>query len=308
MKTQISPPNAHLYVNDKLIPAELKNQPRWICWKRAPSKSKPGKFQKVPYDAKTGRHALSNDSTTWSSFDAALEAFQTLSYDGVGFQLGGGFAGIDLDSCVDTKTGAIADWALEIIDCLKTYTETSPSGTGLKLFLKGTLPPGRRRLDLPDGRIEFYDGKQFFTVTGIRFEKISIIRSCNPDFYAVYNQYCGKSPAAEHKSPPSAEKIDDGVERLVQEIQGMTKGSIKRLWDGDQSGYGSQSEADLALCAMLALHFGCDAATYRFVCSVDQNFSGRNGMRSTRRAGRTYGLHDDCEGYSHCVSRVQEKL
>jgi hypothetical protein len=42
--------------------------------------------------------------------------------------------GIDLDTCRDPKTGEIAPWAQEIIDRFQTYTEISPSQTGVKLF------------------------------------------------------------------------------------------------------------------------------------------------------------------------------
>ncbi len=44
-------------------------------------------------------------------------------------------AGIDLDTCRDPETGAIEGWAQAIVDRLGTYTEVSPSGTGVKLFL-----------------------------------------------------------------------------------------------------------------------------------------------------------------------------
>jgi hypothetical protein len=42
--------------------------------------------------------------------------------------------GIDLDSCRDSKSGRIADWAQEVIERFDTYGEISPSGTGVKLF------------------------------------------------------------------------------------------------------------------------------------------------------------------------------
>jgi hypothetical protein len=59
---------------------------------------------------------------------------------GVGVMLGEGegeagwIAGIDLDTCRDPTTGAIQPWALDVLRRFNTYSEVSPSGTGVKLF------------------------------------------------------------------------------------------------------------------------------------------------------------------------------
>jgi putative DNA primase/helicase len=71
------------------------------------------------------------------------------------------FCGVDLDSCVDPETGEIASWASEIVGTLDSYTEFSPSGTGLHVLLRAELPSGGNRRDL----VEMYDRARFFTVT-----------------------------------------------------------------------------------------------------------------------------------------------
>ena len=53
-------------------------------------------------------------------------------------------------------------WAQAIIDELNTYAEVSPSGCGVKLWLRGAVPGGGRR----SGQVELYSNRRFFTLTG----------------------------------------------------------------------------------------------------------------------------------------------
>jgi putative DNA primase/helicase len=64
--------------------------------------------------------------------------------DGIGFVFteSDPFCGVDLDACVDPKTGEIASWASEIVRELNSYTAFSPSGTGLHVLLRAEFPPG----------------------------------------------------------------------------------------------------------------------------------------------------------------------
>src|SRR6185436_2889408 len=73
-------------------------------------------------------------------------------------------------------------WAAEILKQFPTYTEISPTGTGLKLFLRGVLPtsntgartqehnrpPGPGYLDKTPG-VEAYHSGRYFAVTGHKF-------------------------------------------------------------------------------------------------------------------------------------------
>jgi primase-polymerase (primpol)-like protein len=73
-----------------------------------------------------------------------------------------GYVGIDLDKCRNPKTGLTEDWALAIIGELDSYTELSQSGAGWHVIVKGNLPEnGNKR-----GRLEMYDSKRFFCMTG----------------------------------------------------------------------------------------------------------------------------------------------
>ncbi len=152
------------------IPYELRAEPRWVVWRY---EERDGKPTKVPYSALTHRRASTTDPADWTSFDLAAEyLLRRRLHDGLGFVLGDGWAGVDLDGCRDVETGELHQKAREIITALDSYAEVSPSGTGIKVFVRGTLPPGRRKVEKVFGAgehhgIEMYDSGRFFCVTGL---------------------------------------------------------------------------------------------------------------------------------------------
>lgn len=144
-------------------PDELKALPNWVCYRMEERYGQP-KPTKVPYNPITGDKAKANDATTWTDYETCVAAVERGEYDGVGFEFGNGYVGVDLDHCRDDETGKIEDWANEIIAHLHSYTEVSPSGTGVHIIIKGKLPSGGRRI----GPIEMYDTARYFTVTDSR--------------------------------------------------------------------------------------------------------------------------------------------
>lgn len=142
------------------IPHELKKRPQWVSWRYA---IQGGKWTKHPYNPRTERKASTTDLMTWSRFETVFDAYANGAYDGVGFVLSSGdpYAGVDLDGCRDPETGVIAEWAAEIVRVLDSYTELSPSGSGLHIVVKGKVP---KALKLP--RIEIYSTERYFALTG----------------------------------------------------------------------------------------------------------------------------------------------
>src|SRR5687767_4935391 len=95
-----------------------------------------GKPTKVPYQAhRPACKAAVNAPETWAPFAAAVAAFEDGKADGVGVVLGDGLVGVDLDACRDEQTGVITPEAQTIITDLDSYTEVSPSGTGVHILL-----------------------------------------------------------------------------------------------------------------------------------------------------------------------------
>lgn len=151
-------------VNPSGIPESLKAWAQWVDWRLV---FKDGKWKKVPVNSKTGRYASATNPSSWGTFDRIWEHYESRKgreIDGVGFMftLADPFAGIDLDHCRNAETGEIKPWALEIVQSLNSYTELSPSGSGLHIFVRGFLPPGLRKKD----DLEMYDDGRYFTVTG----------------------------------------------------------------------------------------------------------------------------------------------
>lgn len=110
---------------------------RWLLWR---SEIRDGRPNKTPYSPYGGR-ARTDDAETWATRQDAEEIARRIGNGaggGVGIVLGetgDGLAlgGIDLDSC-RAPDDTIEDWAFEVIKRFKSYTEISPSGTGVKIF------------------------------------------------------------------------------------------------------------------------------------------------------------------------------
>jgi putative DNA primase/helicase len=156
MRELTAPNKRLLLVKVDSIPEELRVRPQWVVWKAVGDKP-----DKVPYSARTGRRASSTDLLTWSTFQEALEVYESGEYAGVGFVFSSAdpYTGIDLDDCVDAD-GEIAGWALEIVRYFDSYTELSATGSGLHIIVHGDVPNRRK------GDVEVYSSKRFFTVTG----------------------------------------------------------------------------------------------------------------------------------------------
>ena len=148
------------------IPAELKLCDQWVVWRL---ESRNGVATKVPYDASTGRRAKSNDPATWTSFKHALKTFRRSGgrYDGIAFVFSKDdpFCGVDLDDCRDPATGTVKEWARKILTDLGSYAEVSPSGTGIKVYCKGSLPCERTGTRRPykTGAVEMYGAAVAFS-------------------------------------------------------------------------------------------------------------------------------------------------
>ena len=151
------------------VPDELRAVPQWVAWKYITRKNK---LTKCPINPHTGKMASSTDPATWATFEKAMTAFQgnrTLAGVGFVFAESDPYCGIDLDNCLD-EDGRPKEWAEPIIKNFGSYIETSPSGHGVKIFIRASKPGDRCRTSYGDGEIELYDGKRFFTCTGNAFE------------------------------------------------------------------------------------------------------------------------------------------
>jgi hypothetical protein len=163
----------------------MKALDQWVFWK---STIRDGKPTKIPVEVKSGKAAKSDDDATWCDFISAHNKFDDKKWQGVGFvfKKGCGITGIDLDGCRDPLTGKVEDWAKNIIEAVNSYTEVSPSGTGVKIFCKGTFALNGKKKELKGDEyqkigdknpgIEIYDHERYFAVTGLRLKVNSELR------------------------------------------------------------------------------------------------------------------------------------
>ncbi len=153
------------------IPGELKKIDHWVNWKPLIIK---GNITKPPINVK-GSFASVTDKNTWSSFEDAYNNAVKKNM-GIGFVLTGDYIGLDFDHVI--LGNAYKEWSVPIINCLDTYLEKSPSGTGIRGLLKGKIPEWfvNRNID-ETSRFEMWDNKRYITITGdaIKNEKINYV-------------------------------------------------------------------------------------------------------------------------------------
>ena len=141
--------------------------PRWVEWNAE---------DRSPLMAGTTKPADVTNPDQWTTADGCDPRRAGIVFTG------DGLGGVDLDGCRDPRTGAIAEWAQELIDRFNSYTEVSPSGTGVKIFAAGapspknwphkTMPMPGPRILIPGSSkskapaIEAYVIGRHFTVTG----------------------------------------------------------------------------------------------------------------------------------------------
>src|SRR5215208_1335264 len=231
------------------IPEELKRRSQWVAWQW---KLIGEKWTKVPQDATTGRAASSSDPATWSPFPALAGQI------GFMFSEDDLYCGIDLDGCVNIETGEITRLARQIVNRLDSYSEISPSRTGLKIFVKGTVP-GPRRKDSKK-KIEVYDRGRFFTVTGQHLPGTPrTIESRQQELELLYSWLFPNERESQSSPNGAVANHDLSDEDILSRAYRAANGDkFVKLWNGDASDYESHSEADLALCAMLAFWTGPD--------------------------------------------------
>jgi primase-polymerase (primpol)-like protein len=227
------------------VPGALMSIAQWVGWRiKAPDKPG-GKIGKVPVNPHTGRDASTTDPSTWGTFDAALDAAQRHRLAGVGFVFteASGVVGVDLDKCRNPDTGEIAPWAAEIVAVLDSFTEISPSGTGVHVLACGSLPSrGRRR-----GPVEMYSSARFFTMTGVVADAAHAnIERRDAQLMAVHAKWIGSGKGTRQAS------LDDAAAKPDEVTSAQTNGDANGIVEppdpdataADPAGDGEQAPDD----------------------------------------------------------------
>lgn len=251
--------NQGIHRGVSLVPDEW---PQWVCWRYGPPR-KNGKRPKIPYNPHTGTAADVSNPETWGAHHEAADTFLKGGYDGIGFVFSESdpFTGIDLDGCRNSQTGEIEEWALNIVRELNTYSEVSPSGTGVHCIVAGKLPgPGNRV-----GNVEVYDHNRYFTWSGKALSgSPHTVEPRQEALEAIHRRFITKK---EDRPRGNLEGVfqqghrqhsDGDLLRMAQDSP-INGSKFRGLWGGDIAGYASESEATLAMLNMLAYWTGKDA-------------------------------------------------
>ncbi len=237
------------------VPEELKRLPQWVVHK-----------YKKPFNPATGEMAKVNAPQTWSSFEAAVEVFNaSKKYDGIGFMFNGNnIVGIDLDHVLNPKTGEVDPEVDRIIRELNSYTEVSPSGTGLHIYVYGDLPENGRKTSLKNGAVEMYKVGRYFTVTGNVHGAPRQIEQREDKLLTLYNECFGKPTAKTEKTVDHApvcavdwwQPVIDKA--LKYKSKDPAEPCLDDYWNGDFSkanfDTGDESAKDLGLMNKLAYY------------------------------------------------------
>jgi putative DNA primase/helicase len=254
------------------IPQELRELDRWVCWRWEEKTKKdgtPDDLAKMPINPATGGRAMSNNPATWGTYSDAVSAagrgrIQEVDVCGIGFMFNGdGIIGVDIDHCRDPGTGQLTEQARDIISTLDSYTEYSQSGNGVHIICYGKLPEGGRR----KSGVEMYCTGRYFIVTGDIFDDAHMnLEERTAELAAVHERYINVKKADKNVTKPNKSvnegpvfvNDDDIVEIALNAKNGDLFASLMNgSWQGS---YGSQSEADMALCNLLAFYTGRDAS------------------------------------------------
>lgn len=288
------------------IPSELKRLKNWVCWSAVPDDKRAGKIKKLPVNPYTGGGAQSNNPDTWSDFDTALNA--SAQFTGIGFMFGGcDYFGVDIDGVQDDVREFIdggGGIVSEFVNALQSYTELSQSGNGIHIICKGTLPKrGRRK-----GNVEMYEDGRFFVMTGNSISHYAEIADCTERIKPLHEKYIGGG-----KTEPSRNFVQSiaqigapsSVSEILEAARNAKNGAtFSALYSGDFSGYTSQSEADMALCNMLAFWTRCDAEL------MDAMFRQSGLMRDKwdrQQSGSTYGALTIQKAVESCTAVYQPR-
>ena len=254
---------------------ELSTRKNWVAWRLEDNPDNPDKPRKMPYNPVTGKRAKSDDADTWLTYEEARAAIEQdiTRYDGLGFMFGtrenpSGYAGIDIDHVI-SNDGNIKDYALEIVQTMNSYTEISPSKSGIHIIFKlknklsgeGYLKHGEK--------IECYDFGRYFTFSFDSFGysgELGKIDGLKPIEYRdeecarVRDKYLQK-PESKSETPQRSMQPtynyysgNDSDADILRKMFNSSEGArIQALYSGDISGYDNDhSKADYNFCKDLA--------------------------------------------------------
>ena len=243
---------------------ELMEMPIWFLWRK---ELKDERINKIPFSAKGGATGTNKKyEHTWVTYSEALEAKEKADASGVGFVVPKGYFFLDIDHKELTDP-----FVQTILSRFNSYTEYSVSGSGFHIYGKVDLDKlpvttdknGKMRIDKqfymknPNNSLELYIGgltNRFAVFTG-NVIKEEPLADCTTAVLTTLDKNMRKAEKKKYSASRDGDKI---IFDIVASLRKQKNGEkFINLYDnGDYSDYGSHSEADVALCSMIAFRTG----------------------------------------------------
>lgn len=243
---------------------KLKQMKIWLCWKYIEVNGKKTKKPIAAYGGVTGTN--SEYQKTWVTYDEVVSAMKRMNADGIGFVIPVGLFFLDIDHRELTDP-----FVQTMLKRFNSYAEISPSGNGLHIYGIVNLArlsiaedkDGKQKLDRqfymknPNNGVELYIGgltNRFATFTENAVHDVPLC-DCTEAVLTTLDKDMRRSQPKNYSAKRDGDRETfDIICNLRKQKNGA---KFSKLFDkGDFTDYGSQSEADLALCTMIAFRTG----------------------------------------------------
>jgi hypothetical protein len=265
------------------FPQALKDKSNWVLWKLAQVN---GKITKVPYQLDFATKAATTRANEWSDYKSA--ANKIMSVGGITERQGVGrvvqkeerVVGIDLDGCRDPQTGAITQWAEDLVDVANSYCEITPSQTGLRIWIIGNLPEGDMVFNLDPAvgysgskvKIEIFTDERYFTCTGQSQFHATLAERDLTEVYELIHAIRRKHPVPKKTKTSATVSTTESTSVQIEKLGQFDTSKYDIFMRGEITSrepfvienvlgrltYASQSEADYAFANVLAFHHKAD--------------------------------------------------
>lgn len=309
------------------IPPPLRKGKRLLLGKSELDKD--GRWKKPPYQT-SGLPASPTNPDHCDTFEEVRRIYARGGYDYIGrmFIRADGICGIDIDDCRTPETGEISEAALAIVYRMNSYTEVSPSGKGLHIFVlmdavsvQANIP----KTHFMNTTVETYSGEHYVTLTGDTLEGYTVVEERTVEAIKLHKEIQDtRNTLKDERQKDGEQKVfaqsttidvlepdmsNDELDRLLRSIKKIdathiipkgelyaARASGNSRYDGDNN-----SDRDFQLCLTLA--WGCR----RNPEWMDSMFRQYGPMRKKwdevhYSYGETYGAHTIEKAAKGCIA------
>jgi primase-polymerase (primpol)-like protein len=206
-------------INFDAIPEDLRQDKRLCCWRAIPDEENPAKINKIPWQPDGIRRLAWSNPANLLSFDEAkdlylagqsLPAHKGQHYAGIGYIINGSgdLVCIDLDHSIN-EAGEISPGAKVILERLKSYTEKTPSGRGLHIWIKASIDgPNIPQIELDGQAVEIFVRSHHVTLTGDVLPGYEALESRQVEAEALYYRLQAFQAKTKDKPKEAPRKAD----------------------------------------------------------------------------------------------------